>query len=512
MSDLKSILDSPRYELTGEVLGKGTWGTVYHGKDTATGEYVALKVLTPTEEAREQMVARKLTPFEALRNEGDLAACRHIVPRVLEIDARGTPFVRMPVYSRFLDSVQTQFTNPDVLKGYLEDIAEGLGEMHTVRKRVHGDLKLDNIALEENGSALINDLGTSTCASFGWSVSPRDNMGHLYTRAPECFATESHPTPQSDVWSFGALAYKMFTGEYPFEEEIKSKDATIFESPKKYRELLKKKLKKLPFSERRLNKVIETCLEFSPSARFYNGTDLSEHYHANVTDPSLISESIQAVKRVGLPAAIGTLAVAAIYGIVSLTSIDSPYIVKPSSKIKGFIYLESDSTRAPRFEVENINNLPYEEVNLGLDTTYIAKSVTDNRSLAFLVNCFHKSSFVRGSIATSGIYDYQRDTMTRVLGKEAVKKIDKEGSGWWKTSLWNIERAMNSVRDDKGNVDLEDMCVVSCLGEGILDEAKRISGSQDYQVYRDAKRADGSRVIQKGSREFIDIWLGQINR
>ena len=97
---------------------------------------------------------------------------------------------------------------------YLQDIAKGLGEMHST-KRVHGDLKPDNIAVDGN-KLLLTDLGTATNANFGWTVSaPRDNMGFLYVRAPECFVPESHPTTSSDVYSWGSLAYKLFSGEYP---------------------------------------------------------------------------------------------------------------------------------------------------------------------------------------------------------------------------------------------------------------------------------------------------------
>jgi len=69
--ELKELLETSRYDID-TVLGEGTWGVVVGANDTATGERVALKVLRPTELAKEQMKQRELTPFEAMKREGDL--------------------------------------------------------------------------------------------------------------------------------------------------------------------------------------------------------------------------------------------------------------------------------------------------------------------------------------------------------------------------------------------------------------------------------------------------------
>ncbi len=149
---LDTIIDHPGYTII-DFLGQGSWGSVYRAKDNVRGGFVALKVLNPKATAREKMKHRQLTPFEVLQNEGDLAACSYVVPRTFEIDNRGTPFIRMPVYRSFLsdiisdskEEVKRNFVgnwlNKDNAIAYLADIARGIAEMHAVRKRVHADIK-----------------------------------------------------------------------------------------------------------------------------------------------------------------------------------------------------------------------------------------------------------------------------------------------------------------------------------------------------------------------------------
>jgi len=93
--DLDGILDHPHYKIEAP-LGEGSWGTVYRARDCVRGGMVALKVLSPNATAREKMRHRELTPFEVLKNEGDLAACSHVVPRAFEIDSRGRLLLECP--------------------------------------------------------------------------------------------------------------------------------------------------------------------------------------------------------------------------------------------------------------------------------------------------------------------------------------------------------------------------------------------------------------------------------
>lgn len=96
------VIDSNRFKLGG-LIGRGTWGAVYAAHDNLLGEDVAIKVLDPTELAKELMKQRNINPQEAVKKEAAKpAACSNVVPRHLEEDKNGRLFIVMPKYDRFL--------------------------------------------------------------------------------------------------------------------------------------------------------------------------------------------------------------------------------------------------------------------------------------------------------------------------------------------------------------------------------------------------------------------------
>ena len=108
---------------------------------------------------------------------------------------------------------------PERTYDYLKQVINGLKQLHKLGF-VHGDLKPENILVNKDGTARITD--------FGWSSQipllsehyddPR-YLTNLLTSAPELF-DGGHATELSDLWSVGVMAYKMMTGEWPFNHEF----------------------------------------------------------------------------------------------------------------------------------------------------------------------------------------------------------------------------------------------------------------------------------------------------
>ncbi|MBW2991239.1 hypothetical protein KY348_06065 [Candidatus Woesearchaeota archaeon] len=272
--DSDNVIASDRYKICvdekGEkvVHGQGQWGIVYRFFDNLLGEYVAIKVPSPKALALEQMNYRNIDLFRAVKKEaGKRKLCANVVPTEFELDAEGRPFNTMPeYYATFVDVMETAAEREEVnmeteyggqkpfksglyideIIGYLNCMTNGLSDFHKKEQRVLCDIKLDNIMVEvdhdedisnlkkvkqkvkeklkqwyQNGwEAHLADKGTATYASVENHSGPRDNMGDIITRHPDQFVEGADPRRKHDVYALASLAYMMFEGKFPFQDEI----------------------------------------------------------------------------------------------------------------------------------------------------------------------------------------------------------------------------------------------------------------------------------------------------
>jgi serine/threonine protein kinase len=515
---LDDVLSTRRYEID-KVLGKGTWGTVYGAKDTATGQRVALKILTPTETAREQMRERNLTPFDAMRKEGDLAACAHIVPRSFEVDEDGTPYIRMPEYRIFLEGkLRGVGLDTETALGYIGDISKGLSEMHRVRRRAHSDLKPDNIAIDERGRPLISDLGTSTCASLGWTESPRDNMGFDHTRAPEVFSEASHPDEKSDVYSLGAIAYRLLEGEYPFQKDFEEAgSASEFmkrTNDEERNKIIKQKIKRSKKIPRSVKKLLRESLNSDSSKRPYDGDNFRRDFEASQDRSKILKDAIVASKRLGVVGAVATTAIGILYGAASIPW-NTQKISRPP-QIRGLLYLEDNN--GVGFDAEMVHGLPPRMVGTMIDIPErYAKEATDDRSVAYLVHTHRKALSLNMRVGATtkyqkSVFDSVKDPMG--LGSDTRSSIRDPYGGIapvFALPAVAIEDTIKRLRREDGSVDLEDVLVASRLGPGVLYQAKNAAESEDFINYVGARDVGGRRIISERDEEFFKHWLTYIH-
>ncbi|MES2709339.1 MAG: protein kinase [Verrucomicrobiota bacterium] len=91
-------------------------------------------------------------------------------------------------------------------------ITGGLAAAHR-KGIIHGDIKPDNIFLDDEGRLKVGDFGLA--ASSGSSVLTHHTPGYT---APEILAADRLATPQSDIYAVGATLFELLLGETPSVE------------------------------------------------------------------------------------------------------------------------------------------------------------------------------------------------------------------------------------------------------------------------------------------------------
>lgn len=489
-------ISSDRYVL-GKKIGQGAWGKVYHAEDRLTGQNdLAIKVLAPTPLAQKQMEYRNLDAMRAIANESRrLTACSHIVPGAIDIDDDGIPFVVMPFYKHFLSDVlndngHRKYLNHGLdrkqVNGYLLGIAKGTTEVHEEMKRAHCDIKADNIALHNgDGRPLINDFGASTCASLtGASVSPRDNMGDLQARAPECFKENSHPDKYSDSYSFFSIGYRLLTGEHPFEREL-NENLDFFNqiTPDHYEKILKHKLKRVP---RDYRKLFESCGKLNGWGRASSRSILTdlEQVIENQNSWKVLKDR---AKKVILPSAIpSALLAAAIYFGSSYEPKDLK--IPDFNNISAIPSLEETASSNIKFDKENPNllNLPAPGLTGMMDAGFeknIARYVSENRVVCALASAYNSALTTRGALGRPSGENkngYYSDEQLKIFQKWRASNPQQQspygpyrGEIHHQVVAKSIEYSLTQAVRPDGKVDLEDTLSIALEGTQKIDQARR---------------------------------------
>jgi serine/threonine-protein kinase len=208
---------APSYELDRE-LGRGGMAIVYCARDTRLKRNVAVKLLPPDLAFRADIRSRFLREAETA------AQLNHpnIVP-IFSVDERDglVYFVMAFVQGGSLgDRLRRQGALPiEDARRILRELADALGYAHR-NGVIHRDIKPDNILLDaDTGRAMITDFGIARAATAGESTRLTATGAAIGTPAymsPEQCSGDRDVDGRSDLYSLGAVAYQMLTGDPPF--------------------------------------------------------------------------------------------------------------------------------------------------------------------------------------------------------------------------------------------------------------------------------------------------------
>jgi eukaryotic-like serine/threonine-protein kinase len=285
------------YEVV-SALGAGGMGEVYRAHDPRLHREVAVKVLPPTFSADPERLRRfeqEARAAAALNHPNILAVfdigmdngSPYVVSELLEGQTLRGRLTRPP--TRTGDGTDPSKTDASTASGitarktidYAIQIARGLAAAHD-RGIVHRDLKPENVFVTSDGQVKILDFGLAKLtevvplqagptagATKTVDTTPGTLLGTMGYMAPEQVRGQAVDS-RSDIFAFGAMLYEMLSGRRAFSGATTADtiSAIIDHDPAD-----------LPVSERHippgLVRIVDRCLEKSPTARFQSTRDLA---------------------------------------------------------------------------------------------------------------------------------------------------------------------------------------------------------------------------------------------
>ncbi|KAK1810001.1 mitogen-activated protein kinase kinase kinase [Friedmanniomyces endolithicus] len=237
--------------MRGQLIGKGTFGRVYLGMNTTTGELLAVKQVEVNPKVPNADPSRVRDMVKTLDMEID--TMQHLdnanivqylgcerkefsISIFLEYIPGGSVGSCLRKHGRFEEPVVSSLTR-QTLNGLTYLHSEGI---------LHRDLKSDNLLLDLDGTCKISDFGISKRSTNPYNDDISNSMqGSVFWMAPEVIRAQSQPMgppPSSatgvgggldasrtamsqgysakvDIWSLGCVVLEMFAGRRPWSKE-----------------------------------------------------------------------------------------------------------------------------------------------------------------------------------------------------------------------------------------------------------------------------------------------------
>lgn len=247
---------------------------VYLASDRVVGKDVALKTPQPGQAEKRFKQSAK---FAARINH-------HNVAKTLDyVEEGGRQYlIEEYVEGETLEQKSQRFkiVDPHLASRILHHLSKGVAASHHVGV-VHRDLKPSNViaAMGANLHDLkITDFGIATLTEEVFEEAARDGdltrstsgtiRGALPYMAPEMMfrSPGEHPGTPADIWSIGAMMFRLLTGEYPFGVYLDAAVNVKNQTRKGWPAFMTSNAQFKPLAEE-LQVIVDKCLDYSPVNR-----------------------------------------------------------------------------------------------------------------------------------------------------------------------------------------------------------------------------------------------------
>ncbi|CAC5411946.1 TRAF2 and NCK-interacting protein kinase,Mitogen-activated protein kinase kinase kinase kinase 5,Germinal center kinase 1,Serine/threonine-protein kinase svkA,Serine/threonine-protein kinase mig-15,Mitogen-activated protein kinase kinase kinase kinase 4,Serine/threonine-protein kinase hippo,Serine/threonine-protein kinase pakB,Serine/threonine-protein kinase dst2,Serine/threonine-protein kinase 4 homolog B,STE20-like serine/threonine-protein kinase,Serine/threonine-protein kinase 10,Serine/threonine-protei len=219
--DLSSLRDPAGIFDLVEVVGNGTYGQVYKGRHTKTGQLAAIKVMNVNEDEEEE-IKLEINVLKKYSNHRNIATYYGAFIKksppgkddqlwlVMEFCGAGS-------VTDLVKATKGNTLREEWIAYVAREILRGLAHLHQ-NKVIHRDIKGQNVLLTDNAEVKLVDFGVS--AQLDKTIGRRNTfIGTPYWMAPEVIACDENSEAtydnRSDLWSLGITAIEMAEGKPP---------------------------------------------------------------------------------------------------------------------------------------------------------------------------------------------------------------------------------------------------------------------------------------------------------
>jgi tetratricopeptide (TPR) repeat protein len=257
-----------KYKILGEI-GEGAMGIVYKAHDPLLNRYVAIKMISASLKADNEL-------RERFQREAQAAASLNH-PNIVTVHDFGEEQGKIYMAMELLEGTDLRDVIGNPAQRRLEDklaimeqVCDGLAFAHA-KNIVHRDLKPGNIHILPNGTVKIMDFGLARLGSSDMTATGLV-MGTPNYMSPEQVMGERVDV-RSDVFSLGAVFYELLTSKKPFEAD--SVHGVLYRVVHKEPPPVRNYAPSVP---QILVKTVEKALKKDKNQRFQNAGEMREAF------------------------------------------------------------------------------------------------------------------------------------------------------------------------------------------------------------------------------------------